>query len=39
MRLIMDTRALPSRPARRQAVAMAVDKTFFARSTGGIVDP
>ena len=40
MRLTMDTRAAPFDDLRvRQAVAMAVDKAFFAQSTGGIVDP
>ncbi len=40
MRLIMDTRAKPFDDLRvRQAVASAVDKEFFARSTGGVVDP
>ena len=40
MRLIMDTRATPFDDLLvRQAVATAVDKEFFARSTGGVVDP
>ncbi len=40
MRLIMDTRVAPfDNLLVRQAVATAVDKEFFARSTGGIVDP
>jgi peptide/nickel transport system substrate-binding protein len=40
MRLIMDTRAAPFADLRvRQAVATAVDRAFFARSTGGTVDP
>jgi ABC-type transport system substrate-binding protein len=40
MRLIMDTRAKPFDDQRvRQAVASALDKDFFARSTGGLVDP
>jgi oligopeptide transport system substrate-binding protein len=40
LRLIMDTRAKPFDDVRvRQAVASAVDKEFFARSTGGSVDP
>jgi oligopeptide transport system substrate-binding protein len=40
LRLIMDTRTEPFSDLRvRQAVASAVDKEFFARSTGGSVDP
>lgn len=40
MRLIMDTRSAPFDDRRvRQAVASVVDKTFFAQSTGGLVDP
>jgi oligopeptide transport system substrate-binding protein len=40
MRLIMDTRAAPFDNLQvRQAVATAIDKDFFARSTGGRVDP
>ena len=40
MRLFMDVRNAPFDNLQvRQAVAMAVDKEFFARSTGGIVDP
>jgi oligopeptide transport system substrate-binding protein len=40
MRLIMDTRSAPfDNILARQAVATAIDKEFFARSTGGIVDP
>lgn len=40
MRLIMDTRTAPfDNILVRQAVATAIDKEFFARSTGGIVDP
>jgi ABC-type transport system substrate-binding protein len=40
MRLIMDTRAAPfDNLLVRQAVAHAIDKEFFARATGGIVDP
>jgi ABC-type transport system substrate-binding protein len=40
LRLIMDTRAKPFDDLRvRQAVASAVDKEFFVRSTGGAVDP
>ena len=39
-RLFMDTRAEPFSDLRvRQAVATAIDREFFARSTGGIVDP
>jgi ABC-type transport system substrate-binding protein len=40
MRLFMDVRNAPFDNLQvRQAVAMAVDKEFFARSTGGTVDP
>lgn len=40
MRLIMDTRAAPfDNLLVRQAVATAIDKEFFARGTGGLVDP
>ena len=40
MRLFMDTRAAPFDNLQvRQAVAMAVDKEFFARSKGGVIDP
>ncbi len=40
MRLIMDTRAAPfDNLLVRQAVATAIDKEFFARGTGGVVDP
>ena len=40
MRLFMDTRAAPFDNLQvRQAVATAIDKEFFARSTGGTVDP
>jgi ABC-type transport system substrate-binding protein len=40
MRLIMDTRQPPfDNLLVRQAVATAIDKDFFARSTGGSVDP
>jgi peptide/nickel transport system substrate-binding protein len=39
-RLFMDTRAEPFSDLRvRQAVATAIDREFFARSTGGIIDP
>jgi oligopeptide transport system substrate-binding protein len=39
MRLIMDTRVAPfDNLMVRQAVATAVDKEFFARSTGGVVE-
>lgn len=40
MRLLMDTRQPPfDNLLVRQAVATAIDKDFFARSTGGVVDP
>ena len=40
MRLFMDTRTAPFDNLQvRQAVATAIDKEFFARSTGGTVDP
>jgi ABC-type transport system substrate-binding protein len=40
LRLIMDTRKPPFDNLQvRQAVATAIDKAFFAKSTGGIVDP
>jgi ABC-type transport system substrate-binding protein len=40
MRLFMDVRKAPFDNLQvRQAVAMAGDKEFFARSTGGVVDP
>jgi ABC-type transport system substrate-binding protein len=40
IRLTMDTRAAPFDDLRvRQAVAMAVDKEFYARSLGGTVQP
>jgi ABC-type transport system substrate-binding protein len=40
MRLFTDMRAEPFDNLQvRQAIAMAVDKEFFARSTGGLVDP
>ena len=40
VRLFMDTRSAPFNNLKvRQAVAGAIDKEFFARSTGGLVDP
>ena len=40
MRLFMDTRNEPFSDLKvRQAVAHAIDKEFFSRSTGGVVDP
>ena len=39
-RLFMDTRTEPFSDLRvRQAVATAIDREFFARSTGGLIDP
>lgn len=40
LRLFMDTRTEPFSDLRvRQAVAIATDREFFARSTGGLVEP